>query len=270
MKPIALKPFSRPLILGVALMALLSLVFWSTRTGDQQIYSRTVDRLREIRQVDAVLNQDILKCRHGTLSDYDPITKSLNQLRELHRILATEAPVGSGQSEPNGDVAGLGALIGDKEVLVDEFESRNAVLRNSVNYLPIAAAGLAESADRREENGVTDQARALLRDVLVYLLAGTREQIPALELQIRTLAEREPAVPTGQRPGLKLLVAHARMILRQKGEVDSLVSRAIALRSRSEATNCSRPFSAIATSRSNGPTSCRSVSTRSRCCWWSS
>ena len=76
---------------------------------------------------------------------------------------------------------GLTGALRDKEELVEQFKSHNAILRNSLNYLPAAIADL-----KTELAGVAGSApldatlNALLIDTLRYNLAAD----PALRARI--------------------------------------------------------------------------------------
>jgi signal transduction histidine kinase/DNA-binding response OmpR family regulator len=145
--------------------------------------------------------------------------------------LASDSPFrsDSGSAETVRELAAVAAAIADKEALVDEFKSRNAILRNSVNYLPIAAANLADSADPDGDRDTTEQAGALLRGIFVYELTGSMAPVPALQARIRALADREQNLSPSQRPRLRLLLDHARIILAQKSQVEALVAQLLAI-----------------------------------------
>src|SRR5207244_11264438 len=71
----------------VSTMLLLTFLFGKTQAIDPQEHYRFHRILGRIHELHAMLNQDILKARHGYLRHYDPLTAELSELRRLYREL---------------------------------------------------------------------------------------------------------------------------------------------------------------------------------------
>src|SRR5438093_7699899 len=83
--------FSRLSIVPIVLSAglLLTFLFVKTKAIDPQEHYRFHTILGRINELHAMLNQDILKLRHGFLRHYDPLTYELSELRQLYREMQT-------------------------------------------------------------------------------------------------------------------------------------------------------------------------------------
>jgi signal transduction histidine kinase/DNA-binding response OmpR family regulator len=221
---------SKPLLFGFVLATILSLLYWNTRTEGREYYLRMGDRLRDIQRIDAVLNQDILKSCSRALGDYDSLNRGLTDLRESGRSLLRDAPVGGDIGvDLRAALDELLATLDEKEQLVEEFASRNAVIKNSIDYLPIAAADMAETDQKGGDGRVSEIANAFLGEILLYTLTGDSGQIARLEERIEALRRIAGGLPPNRRDRLSLLADHARMIVRQKRQVDSVVARLLAV-----------------------------------------
>src|SRR6478735_11860847 len=115
--------------------------------AEEESYSRD---LRRVQAKTAELNERVLKSRSAMMSQYDPLVHALRSLRavlaRLQRVpgfLGRDAALDLRQKLREGE-----AQLRDKDELVENFKTHNAVLQNSLHYFPILA------------NSVIDRARA--------------------------------------------------------------------------------------------------------------
>src|SRR2546430_5659306 len=71
----------------VSTMLLLTFLFVKTQAIDPQEHYKFHRIVGRIHELHAMLNQDMLKARHGYLRHYDPLTSELSELRRLYREL---------------------------------------------------------------------------------------------------------------------------------------------------------------------------------------
>ena len=156
----------KPWLFGSVLLAILGLLFWFTRTEGNARHLHLVGRLRDIQQTDAILNQDILKASAGTLGNYDSLNQGVARLHELERSLQSDAAdyEPGTRGELQVALAHLAATLDEKDHLIEEFASRNAVLKNSVNYLPIAATNITEMAETGEGQQRSRKVRGVIAE----------------------------------------------------------------------------------------------------------
>ena len=131
-------------VLGVT----LGYLFNRTQAIDLDAQNRVILNLRELEKLDADWSVNILRSHIGLNPDYDPLTAPLARMQQLRGELANGLALARG---PEAGVAyrDLVRAMHEKEELVEQFKSQNAVLRNSLVYIPPAIADL-----KTELNGI--------------------------------------------------------------------------------------------------------------------
>jgi diguanylate cyclase (GGDEF)-like protein len=224
----------RASLIGVWIAALFGVswfLYYQTEVVKFDMQNLVVPALRELRQLDAEWNADILRSRIGIHGNYDPVTTPLKALRVLEKRLnqAVETAPGNRQEAA---LHKLQETFSAKEELVEQFKSQNSMFRNSLNYFPTAVEEF-KSALRTKRPDMPVQARllnaleaksnSLLTDVLIFNLmpdAALREQalsaIDDLEHDIYCCSD-------DLRERLVLLATHARIILEQRMAGDAII-----------------------------------------------
>lgn len=178
------------------------------------------------------LTGEVLKSRSRSVGHYDGIVQSEAAIKRLHADLhgvpAFVSP--RGRVELMDQVAVSERVWREAEQSVERFKRENAVLRNSLRYLPVAAVELdAHFAKRPGGIDVRQQADALVRDAL--LLQGWND--PVLLARIaRTTDDLAAAAATATAPGdalLRTLVAHARVVGERTPSVNDVTRTIIGL-----------------------------------------
>jgi signal transduction histidine kinase len=223
------------LALGVALAAALAFLSLRSQAYDASSYFEDVALLRQMRQLDAQWELDAMKARVGISQSYDALVDPLDSLAHLpQRLSAPGNGSGDGAALARGVAAYQRALRG-KVALMEAFKSHNAVLHNSLAFLPVALADVAEAVaearrqDRRlgytRAEELLDAAESILQGTLVHAQGGDEgkpaEILPALE-RLAAIGARWPQ-PVAARTDSFLL--HVRTVLREHTLVNSLLGR---------------------------------------------
>ncbi len=149
----------------------------------------------------------------------------VSQFRQVKNLQATlgdiPASVGEkGQAEIRKPLEILTVLVKEKEELLESFKAQNAVLKNSVRYLPIAVS---EAEDSIKSTNLKQRLSNLVRDTLHYnrdagrkLGEQIREQLKAFSAQ----RDRLPASP--QREALDQILAHVQTVFTHTPVVNTL------------------------------------------------
>ncbi|CAM4234055.1 DAHL domain-containing protein [Roseateles saccharophilus] len=166
------------------LSAILIGLYVKARAYDEASLIEQAAVLRHIKQLDAQWESDALKSRVGLNDSYDPLTAPMVELRQLRQQLIDVAPAWSSnlsRGELKRASSALQQALDDKERLIERFKSHNAILRNSLTFLPTAANDLrlisrqvGDSAPRRQLLG--DAVGNVLLATLQYSQAATNEQ----------------------------------------------------------------------------------------------
>jgi len=207
---------------GLGVVVLLLFLYRNTQTGDAAQHSRQLDNLRQIKQLDAMMVQQVLESRYGLLTNYDPLVATMETLKAAKEHLKTSLKI----SYPGNPTAIKQCMTAYEETLsqqqeaIERFKSENAILKNSLSYLPLSVVTVDKNLAK---NSLADPGvNVLLRDTLTYSLnsdSGVAEQV---RLQIKRL-ETNQTLAQNLRNDVDIVLMHARTILQSKGKLDSLV-----------------------------------------------
>lgn len=184
--------------------------------------------LRDARQLDREINEAVLRARLGLLMDYDPLVERTDALKHTHAALQTMPPFmpPAGREALTAGLREAEKLRVRKAGLIEQFKTQFAVLRNSLAYFPKLVTDLSNRFAANPEAGeVGPLLNRILEDVLVYHHTTSPENegrlrsgLAALQTYIATNGERAEVSE------LKLVLAHANVILQRKPVIDALLS----------------------------------------------
>ena len=126
---------------GLMLVAVLALLVTRARSIDAEAHGDVVALLRQLKQVDAEWNLDVLRTKTGLNSHYDAMTQPLPLLVSVQGALRDKAGrLWSGQRAEQRAVQQLldrsRQVLDQKMELTERFKSHHSILRNSSRYLP--------------------------------------------------------------------------------------------------------------------------------------
>ncbi|MCU1736286.1 MULTISPECIES: DAHL domain-containing protein [unclassified Pseudomonas] len=219
--------------LAVLLVAMLGLLYLMADTDATLDYARCRDLINRVKQLDAQWDTEILKARIAVTRNYDPLVKPP---QEMHQLLQTFTPIDPGQEHKAADAwkdrrDTLIQALDEKARLVEQFKSRNAILRNSLAFLPTA-----EDDIQHQLSELQDQDKLMLQDMsndiydlllstLEFAQTTTDERAHTIELglnQVMIDAQRQP--PSFNEP-VQILLNHVNLILREQPKVNSLIEQ---------------------------------------------
>ena len=189
------------LVAVTALIGVLGVLYAKSSKIDTERKTQVEAYLRQLKQLDAEWNVDVLRSRMELNKNYDPLVNPLPSLTDLQRKLSTEAQA---IRDPD-NVRTLGQLaevINDKIDLVDSFKSENAILKNSLRYVPTAVDELrAQIRDARSAgpsyaekwDSLETRANRILNDVLRYNLFPDAAVAQNIETELAELARQHDA-----------------------------------------------------------------------------
>ena len=110
------------LLVSVAVF-FLTFLFIKTQGVDLNKHNQIIDRLRQLKQLDATLNQDILKLRYGLLNHYDPVVTTLQRIQVSQEDLKSGplAIYGKGYESTDQRIEALEKVLTEKAALLEEF-----------------------------------------------------------------------------------------------------------------------------------------------------
>jgi len=220
------------LVLGPGALLIMSFLYIKTQAIDLDKHNEVISHANQFKRVDATLNQHILEIRQGLLPYYDSTVSNMSELEEHLDATALMAmqlyPV-----LPASIAQHLHATIralAQKRELLEDFKSSNALLRNSLRYLPVATTRF---NTRLPPGASTDKLKqtlnTLLRDTLINNLNNDAPFSPTLmsrSTELKTILDRQ-APELHQ--DLDVLLAHVRIVLDNKQQTDIQVQQLLGL-----------------------------------------
>lgn len=203
--------------------AIVLMVLWNkANILDIHQHSDYLTLLRDSQAVDARLNQSVLEARLGQLSSYDPIVTKTAKLKRIQAKLQQIPSFVDPTERAALDqlLRRQRELLQAKEVLINQFNSQNAVLKNSLSYFPILVRTLVEKPTIAPSQ--SEQLNLFLQNVLLLDVLGDSEDVSAqLMQQIEQLEALE--ADQSNEPELKTAIAHAQLILQGQPRREALL-----------------------------------------------
>lgn len=230
---------------GLFMAGILTFLYIKTQAVDIASYNQITRNLSNIKQVDAMLNQDILKSRNELLLNYDPLVSEMAELKRLNRgIVEVPYKLNNGSAEIVGELENLDELIQQKGTWLEEFKSENAILRNSLHYLPVLSDEIILSlTDAGVEISLINAVSDFHGDTLSYAISGDNLYVSHVISHAQDLRNMRDKYPVKDRDDIGRLIDHATMIIRKKSIVDNLLARLVTLPMAKHIDNLSRMYS---------------------------
>ena len=122
-----------------------------------------VARLKDLKQLDSDWNVNVLRSQTEINKSYDPLTVPLTRFVDILKTLDDEADTLK-DTELKASIETIRETINRKMTLIDRFKAQNALLKNSVRYVPTAYKDIQERM-RAERNLGLSQGTRMMQDV---------------------------------------------------------------------------------------------------------
>ncbi|NUT87909.1 GHKL domain-containing protein [Pseudomonas corrugata] len=217
--------------IGALLASVLLFMYVNSSAQQAASYIQSRDLIRLLKQQDAIWDNEVLKSRVALSHNYDPLVSPLHEMTRLWQRLDTI------ESEPGRHAPSLWETqrdeylkaVKEKTRLVEQFKSHNAVLRNSLAFLPTAEDDIqAEFAQLSDEDKLQLQSVAidtydLLLSSMEFSLLTTREIAAEVLLGLNRLDVNKERLPVGLHDSIDILSRHIALILREQPRVNELL-----------------------------------------------
>jgi len=216
-------------VLFVVALAVSGFLYTRSRSTDLDAHARAVGTFGQLRHLDRQLSTQVLEARFGLLNHYDPLNVTQAELGGAAALLRDRlAAVVTVDAELEKNIAAFTRSVDARMAAVERFKGENAILKNSLRYLPIAADEVEGAlSDPGPETQATRRAiHDLVRAALVYNLIGDQSTRDTHLGALRRLSETAPGQAREVASELDPLLAHARVIAERLPSVDGWVRRA--------------------------------------------
>lgn len=219
-------------IMTLILASILAFLYIKSSTDNTWNYVESRDLIRQIKQLDAQWETDILKARIAISQNYDPLVDPLTKMNALWKQLDA---IESGHARhtlalwQNKREAYLAAIT-EKTRLVEQFKSHNAVLRNSLAFLPTAEDDIQNQLLKTNQDDPAQQSTSmeiydLLLTSLEFVQVTSDDRAADIEVGLNRLEVDKERMPEALHLPIDILLSHIALILREKPLVNDLLER---------------------------------------------
>ncbi|OII57487.1 histidine kinase [Pseudomonas putida] len=216
---------------AILLASVLVYLYWMSRSDESGDYAQARDLIRQIKQYDAQWEGAVLKARTTTNYNYDPLVLPLIEMKRLWREFGTL----EGRHQKTELLAWQKAFrdyqqaFDDKVLLVSRFKTHNAILRNSLAFLPAAADVIQVhlrqlvDADTLRLRRVTSDTYDLMLSSLEFAQTTTDEKAAEILVGLNNLSVNKERLPGDFQVPIDTISKHIELILREQPKVDQLL-----------------------------------------------
>ncbi|MGL6245351.1 DAHL domain-containing protein [Pseudomonas sp.] len=226
-------------LLGVVALLLAStLLFLYLKSSSNQTstYTESRDLIRQMKQLNAQWETEILKARIAISHNYDPLVSPLTEMTRLwEQFQRLETTHDRGTPEWQARHEAYRTAITEKTRLVEQFKSHNALLRNSLAFLPTAEddiqgqlAALPDQDKLQVQNIATDTYDLLLSS-LEFAQVTSDDKAADILLGLNKMRVNSQRLPEQFHSPITILSNHIELILREQPVVNRLLENIAAI-----------------------------------------
>ena len=208
---------------GVALASLLWLgfLFIESQGLDPIIHNDIQENLAAVRSKPAEIGREVLSHRYQLSVNYDAITKMVNDLNAHHhqlkkRLASIDATT---EAKIQAQLQTLDEHLISYQLIVEDFKSHNALLKNSFNYIFSKIKQFTDGSDINKT--LKENLHNIEAALLMMHLGGQTHQIETqLERHLQELQQMLPHYPPKQQTALALLIRHSHLAIEVEHEME--------------------------------------------------
>ncbi len=221
------------LLAGVAavLASILLFLYLNSRSDLTATYTESRDLIRQLKQQNAQWENEILKARVAISHNYDPLVSPLNEMTRLWQqfeVLESQRNRDQSPLWQTSQQAYLDALK-EKTRVVEQFKSHNAVLRNSLAFLPTAEddiqaqLGRVADTDKLQVQNIANDTYDLLLSSLEFAQVTSADHAADILVGLNKLQVNKERLPAEFHEPIDILSNHISLILREQPLVNALL-----------------------------------------------
>jgi diguanylate cyclase (GGDEF)-like protein/PAS domain S-box-containing protein len=219
----------KTILIASALIVVSGILFLNSKSTNLQQFRQEIQLLRDIRLINALINQELLTIRYQLYTNFDALADHIGKLKGKYQTLkALTNP--SKQTHNAGELNSLIRYLKRKFSLADEFKTANALLKNSLTVFPNLNEDLLARLDNYEHTDlVANQVDSLLRDIYLYSLTNDNHVDTQILQKITTLENLQFNVAPEIAPHLYVIQKHARTVIDNRRDLNNIVNNLLGL-----------------------------------------
>lgn len=227
----ALIRYASMFAVAAMLAGILAFLYLKTEALDPARRVAVTGALRDLKQVDAEWNVELLRSKTWLTKNYDAVTAPQSVTLKLERAIAAQSAMDSRVGEAQ---AQLKKALETKIDLVDQFKAQNAITRNSVRFIPSAtadlkqaakAAGEANPAKRAQMAALADASEQILVETLKLDSSSDTGAVPDIRRKLSDLVVQREQYPQSVLGPFDVYTNHVITILAQKEREEDVLGK---------------------------------------------
>ncbi|KEY87994.1 Sporulation kinase E [compost metagenome] len=222
---------------AVLLASVLVYLYLMSKADESGTYTQARDLIRQIKQNDSQWENEILKARTSINYNYDPLVWPVVEMKRLWRAFESIETRNQHGNSPawRQAYADYQQAFEEKANYVERFKSHNAVLRNSLAFLPAAADGIQAQlgqladADALRLHNISTDTYDLMLSSLEFAQMTTDDKAADILVGLNKLAVNKERLPLEFHAPIDTLSNHIALILREQPKVNQLLEQIGAL-----------------------------------------
>ncbi len=220
---------TRGVLLLVATGLLFSAMglFWLSMSSSPDRYMSAIATLRQLQRLDASWSLEMARVRSAQRADFDALAAFVPRIAVLKDRLAILAASSEALTEATRNrLRAYLSQMDAKQERVERFKTAFAVLRNSVDYLPLAAAGAARASADAGRAELAAAVETRLDELQAFLAQPGDALARGLALRLDALGKQTAELPRSISEPVSRFVAHAQVVLDKHGPAAELFAAA--------------------------------------------
>lgn len=218
---------------AVLLASVLVYLYLMSKADESGTYTQARDLIRQIKQNDSQWENEILKARTSINYNYDPLVWPVVEMKRLWRAFESIETRNQHGNSPawRQAYADYQQAFEEKANYVERFKSHNAVLRNSLAFLPAAADGIQAQlgqladADALRLHNISTDTYDLMLSSLEFAQMTTDDKAADILVGLNKLAVNKERLPLEFHAPIDTLSNHIALILREQPKVNQLLEQ---------------------------------------------
>lgn len=218
-------------LVAVLLASTLLFLYLKSNSNQTRIYAESRDLIRQIKQLNAQWETEILKARIAIRHNYDPLVTPLTEMAQLWQRFDTMESNHGRTDSPlwRASHDAYVTAIGEKARLVERFKSHNAVLRNSLAFLPTAEDDIQgplaqmEDGDKLQLQNIATDTYDLVLSTMEFSMVTSDDKAAEILVGLNKLRINQHRLPEQFHSPLDNLSNHIALILREQPVVNGLL-----------------------------------------------
>ena len=206
-----------------AAVGALILVFGLTQPINLPRHNAILEHFNHLQNDESRLGEAVLQLNFSLTNNYDQVTGLIEHMRATERELR-EGEVARVLRQDQAFMQQLNLLqqrLISKENNLEKFKSRNAVLKNSLLYLPLARDDAVR--DLRRDSPAREHLNTLMEQLLINRISGALLDRNSMESTATALQQEVAGLAPETRQKIDSLLRHIRQIDQLERELPSLV-----------------------------------------------